>query len=382
MTAHAKLSASGAHRWMNCPGSVKAEAGYGDNSSPYAQEGTNAHELADHCLINDVDAEFYVGDGTFGVDVTEEMAENVQKYLDYVRSLPGDLHSEQRVEFDTWVPGGFGTADAVVVHEGKCTVADLKYGKGVPVSAEDNPQLKLYALGVYSHFEFIYEIDTFRLAVVMPRYGADGYIDEWEISVEDLLEWGERVKDLAEIALRIGAPRVPGESQCRWCKAKNNCKAAAEHHLAVIADGFETIQEPIEPRDPDGLSNADIGAILPQIDTIRAWLSVIEARAADEIQSGNEVPGYKMVAGRTSRAWTDEEAAEKSLKRLVGAGEAYTKKLLTPPQAEKKIKDKKQRERFMSKYVESKVGAPTLVPESNKKPALEFNPAEGFETDD
>ena len=169
---------------MNCPGSVKAEEGLGEGSSVFAQEGTNAHELADHCLVNGEDAVLYEGvEGHFEFDVTQEMAENVQKYLDYVRSLPGDMFSEQRVEFDEWVPGGFGTADAVIIQDGLCTVVDLKYGKGVPVSAENNPQLKLYALGVYAHFSFIYEIRRFRLAVVMPRYGADGYIDEWEIDV-------------------------------------------------------------------------------------------------------------------------------------------------------------------------------------------------------
>lgn len=394
---HARLSASGAHRWLACPGSIAAEDAFGDQRSSYAAEGSAAHALCERCLVHEQDADQYLGwhvtvgtqdlitehapdpigenETTFAVD--KEMVDAVQQYLDYVRSIPGELIIEQRVNFSRWVPEGFGTADAVVVAEGICHIIDFKYGKGVRIDADENPQMMLYGLGALHEFEFIYDyFEKFQLTVVQPRLD---HISEYEISYDDLLMWGDlEVKPAADLACSDHAPRKPGEKQCRFCKAKGTCKALAESSLALIFEGFEdqdpSITEPT-PKCVDSLSPEEVAEILKHTSLIKDWVGALEAHAHAQLTNGAEIPGWKLVAGRSSRDWNDAAKAEGALKRKLGAKNAYQpRKLLSPAQAEKVLgKD----DLIMKRYVEKKEGKPALAPVSDKRPAV--NLLAGFE---
>lgn len=205
--AHARLGASNAHRWLLCPGSVAAEEGLPDTAGPFAEEGTRAHELAERALRG-------AGDVLAAHD-DQSMADYVRVYVDLVTRLAqgADLFEiEQRVDYGEWVEGGFGTADALIVTGDTLRVIDLKYGRGVRVDAEDNPQGMLYALGAYAETRHIFEVRRVIITIVQPRLD---HISEWEISIDDLLRWAEWVKGRAEATAAPDAPRVPGESQCR-----------------------------------------------------------------------------------------------------------------------------------------------------------------------
>ena len=207
MTEHAKLSASGAVRWLECPASVGMEEAFPDTSSEFAEHGTAAHELAERCLTEDVTAEFHSGKTFNGFDADAEMAEAVQLYLDYVRNHKGKMFVEQVVDFSPWVEDGFGTCDCIVIAGNTAYVTDLKYGKGFRVDAENNPQLMLYALGALNEYEFIFDhINLFSLAIVQPRLD---HISEFRITKSELLAWAETVKVKAQQCLEEDAPFNP-----------------------------------------------------------------------------------------------------------------------------------------------------------------------------
>lgn len=386
--AHARLSASGAVRWMACPGSVRVEAALPDETSTYAEEGTVAHEVGALCLRTGDVAANYVGnvfatkDGeistlTDGADreyeVDEEMVESVQLYLDYVRQQPGTLVIEQRVDYSPWVPDGFGTADAVILHDGTACVVDLKYGKGVRVDAEDNPQIMLYALGALNEFGFAFDIDKFKLVIVQPRLD---HISEWTVSREDLENFGAWASKCAERALADDAPLTPSEKACKFCRARGSCKALAEHAYALACDGFEAIGGPVETRDPAILTPHELSALLNDIDILDGWAAAVRGHAVAMLMRGETVPGFKLVEGQSRRQWDDEEAAGRALARKLGAKEAFVKKLIPITQAEKLLG---KGDTLVAKYTIKPPGKPTLAPESSPKPALTFDPTDGFE---
>ena len=359
MTAHAKLSASGAHRWMACPGSVKAEAGLSDRSSSFAEEGTRAHDLMEKMLLRDPRE---VGES---FDVHSEMVEHVQTYVDYVESLkrPGDtLFVEHRVDFSEWVPDGFGTADTILRGEDYNHIVDLKYGKGVKVYVQDNPQPLLYGLGAYADFGFISNFKTVRMSIVQPRLD---HIDEWEISVTDLLKFGEEARQAAADTLNPNAPRAPGEKQCKFCKAKADCPALYKLTADTLMADFEQIDEAPQPHK---LTDGQLRAALENKALIEAWLASVELTIKQRILEGGAFEGFKLVEGRAVRKWSDEDRAGALLAHLVGDHAAYTHKLISPAQAEKLLG--KSKKGLIEEVVAKPRGAATLARQSDPRPEI------------
>ncbi len=366
MTAHAKLGASKAHRWITCPGSIAAEATLPDTSSAAAEEGTAAHALAELCLRNGWAPEKFLGKDVEGTVVDEEMAGAIAVYVDYVNSLRGDKLIEERVSFSAYAPGGFGTADALVFHEGMLEVVDLKYGKGVRVDADQNAQLMLYAVGAFTEHGFDFQVDTVRMTIVQPRLD---HIDSFEMRVKDLLFWADKVvRPAAKLALSDNAPFKPSEDACRFCKAKAQCKALAEHNLSVAQLSFDDLgPEPLELPEPHLLNAAQVSDLLPHLDGLVNWASAVKEHAMSVLSAGGIVPGFKLVPGRALRRWGDEQEAEERLGDLLG-DEAFVTKLVSPSQAEKLLGRKRAGE--ISDLITKPQGKPQLAPEADPRPAI------------
>ena len=360
---HAKLSASGSARWLNCPGSVAAEDSFPNTSSSAAQEGTCAHEIADRCLRNQLSADSFLGQVIEGVKVDQEMVEHVQGYVDYVLSFDGELLPEQQVDFSPWVPDGFGTSDSIVIGETTVRIIDLKYGKGVPVYAENNSQGMLYALGVYNDFGYLLDgQDTFIVDIYQPRIGN---FSQFEISLMDLLKWGEWVKLQADLALSKDAERVPGDKQCLWCKAKGDCKALMNYTQKIIMADFDDLSA---LDDPDSLSKEQKRLVIENRPLIESWLKSVEHSVTALLLDGGKFAGFKLVEGRSNRKWSNEEEAQKVLLSVKSDDEIFTKKLISAPQAEKLL-GKKDKD-LISDLIIKPEGKPTLAPESDKRPAI------------
>ena len=369
-TLHAKLGASNAHRWLHCGGSVKAEQGIPDKSSSFAAEGTAAHELSELALLSKEqhDPHHWVGRELpeSGWYVDKEMADFVQVYTDYCRAIAkeaDEVFIEQRVSYSDWVPDGFGTNDFGALYlEGKrIKIADLKYGKGVQVDAEHNPQAMLYALGTYAEFSWIENFEWVDIAIVQPRLD---HISEWSISVKELLKWAEWVSQRAEIALSDDAERVPGEKQCRFCKAKDRCPALLKYTEDIIMADFDDLDE---LESPDRLTDKQLSNILQHKGLVESWLTSVENVVRERLEAGGDFPGFKIVEGRSLRRWSDEEYAHSALHKYLGDN-LYKKTMISPAQAEKLLI--KENRHVLSDIVIKPKGRPTLVPESDKRPPI------------
>jgi regulator of sigma D len=312
---HAKLSASGSAKWLNCPGSVNAESVYPKSSSSYADEGTLAHEIADLCLKNRKDAVFYLGKTLKELNIKissikqehkidDEMVQNVQEYVDYVLSFETTdsiLFTEEKVDFSNVVPEGFGTCDSAILvpHKRRLHIFDLKYGKGVPVDAFENTQGQMYAIGFYNQIGFLDDFDDISIHICQPRINN---FSEWEISVKDLIKFSKWVAERAELALTPNAPRVPGEKQCQWCLAKGDCKALLRFTEDIIGQQFDNLDE-VENQ---SLTNDNKKTILDNKDLIIDFLSSVEKSVYEELLKGTEFKGYKLVEGRSNRAFAEK----------------------------------------------------------------------------
>jgi len=381
---HAKLSASGSSKWLNCPGSVNAESNLHVKTSKFAEEGTLAHELAEVCLRNYKNSSVLnndyksatdrigetitckSGESTISTLVTKEMAEYVQEYIDYVLAYETDnsqLYIEEKVDFSNIVPEGFGTLDAAIFDykSGVCHIFDLKYGKGVSVYAEENTQAMLYALGLYNDFKCLDVIRDFKIHIVQPRI--NNY-SSWNISIKDLIIFGKFASEKAREALKPNAPRIPGEKQCKWCKAKHNCPALMKFTEEIILESFENLNDKKEIiKDSDKLNKNQIKLIVDNKKLIEDFLKSVEDHVYDKLCEGENFKGYKLVEGRSNRKWNDD--AEKALKEELGE-DAYQKKLITITSASKKIKKDK-----IDSLTYKPKGELKLVPDSDKRKSID-----------
>lgn len=376
--AHAIISPSGAHRWMACTPSALLEAQFPDATSSAAAEGTLAHEI---CEIKARQRFFQKGDTGYLAKgaATRKLNElrkhdlfqdEMEGYTDsYVEQLDAQalrfqaepyIALETRLDLSEWIPDGFGTADCIMIGGDTLLVADFKYGKGVRVSAENNPQMQIYALGSWAKFNMLFEIKRIVMMIIQPRLSSDPEI--WEESIEDLLAFGEMVREKAQLAAKGEGDYVPGEEQCRFCRAKETCRARADHNIAMSFGPSGQM--------PPLITDAEVGEYLKRGADVAKWLKDLQDYALRSCLDGKEIPGYKAVEGRGSREWTDQEAAFRALQDS-GVPEAmmYERKALTLAALEKVV-GKKAFAEAAGRYVEKKPGKPALVPETDKRPAI------------
>ena len=401
--AHATLSPSSAVRWMACPGSVALTAGMPDQGSDHAAEGTVAHEVAQRCLQGSVDAASMIGwditvDGrTWTVDA--DMAQHVQAYVDRVRAIvqatQGELLVEQRLPIGqiTGEDGAHGTADAVILAGDEIIVIDLKFGRGVQVDAEDNPQLQIYALAALDEFGLAGDFSRVRMIIDQPRLGA---VSEWAQTADQLREFGDRVTAAAYASRQPDAPLNPTAKGCRWCKAKATCPALSAHVEATVGADFEAL-EVTETRTKLYREDAQfmprlVAAHLAAVDLIEDWCKAVRAEAERRLLAGEPVPGFKLVQGRRGhRAWTDAAQVEALFKDVfrLRVDEMYDLSLISPTSAEKLApkfgKDGKPlppkagapkpvfgplQWKKVTALIYQPEGKPSVAPESDKRPAL------------
>lgn len=366
--AHALLSASSAHRWINCTPAPYLEAQHPDTSSDAAAEGTAAHELAEHKLRQHLDMPttrpVSEWDSEEMDDYTDAYADHVMAELQRAREVDkaAFLAIEERLDFSHIVPDGFGTGDALIVSDDTLTVVDLKYGKGVEVSAVGNPQMRLYALGALATYGAIYDVEQVRTVIFQPRLAN---ISVEEISVDELVAWAEDVvRPAAEKAI-AGEGELKAGEWCRFCRHAAQCPALAAEMFAPVPTTAEHV--PAAP-DPDTLTDTQIATIVAHAGELKKWLSKVEDFALAQANEGRAYPGLKLVEGRSVRKYTDEADVARTVE---AAGEdPYKPREVLGITAMTKLLGKKRFDELLGDHVHKPEGKPTLVPESDKRPAL------------
>lgn len=355
---HAVLSASASKRWLNCPPSAKLNAEIPDITTEYAKEGTDAHELAEY-KVNQL-LGIKADNPTENLDYyNQEMEDCTDRYAQYIAEQMSQYSSpvvmvEQRLDFSRYVPGGFGTGDCIIVADDVLTVIDLKYGKGVAVKAEYNPQMMLYALGALEMFSILYDINEVKMVIFQPRIEN---ISEFSMPVSDLLNWAENeLRPKAKLAAKGEGEFCAGE-HCRFCKVKATCRKRAEYNLAIAKYDFAP---------PDMLEDSEIEMILERADALTAWAADVKEYALSEALKGRKWNGYKVVEGRSNRKYTDEKMAVAVVKKA-GKDPYSEPKILGITEMTKLLGGKKKFDELLSKYVCKPQGKPTLVPESDKQ---------------
>lgn len=371
---HARLSASGAYRWMACTPSVKLEEQFPDKGSEYAAEGTLAHTIAE-LIIRYNNKEMTKKAFSTRMNklrkeelYSKEMEDYIACYTENVWELfneakktcpDAQLLPEQRLDFSEYVPEGFGTGDVVIIADDMVQVIDLKFGKGVGVSAVENPQLRLYGIGAYLEHSMLYDIRRVKMTIIQPRLEN---ISTEELTVEELLDWAEKeVRPKAELALNGEGEYLPGD-HCRFCKAKAVCRARAKENLALAK---------LEMRDPAILEEWEIGEVLRRAEELNSWAKDVKEYAFEQALSHDvKYEGWKLVAGRSNRKYLDEDKVKETLiKAGFRQGDITETKLLGITAMEKAV-GKKTFEEVLSNLVIKPEGKPVLVPETDSRPEL------------
>ena len=415
MSTHAKLSPSKRSRWALCPGSIREEAKYPDTGSgPAAADGTHSHTLLEYCIqldrfidpMTQVGAKFEDHEGEFVVDAGR--AERVKIAVDYIRerSMNGmfKVISEQKVdpEFLLGRDDLSGTVDCQIIGPDWIELIDYKDGMGV-VSAEGNMQLEQYAYGVLAGYKLpvngVYPFNTHRMTIIQPKLALKGMkpITSHEVSVRSLLDNMGTIITQAAATDKPDAPLVPGESQCKFCRAKGSCNALASNVMKEVGIMFQPVvtqtldvAQQSADKDPSTMDDAQIAQIMEAAPLMRQLLEGVEKEALRRLESGQSIPGLKLVNGRGSRAWAlpEDDMAEKLVKMGIPKSAVFETKLVTPAKAEKLTWEKKdgtkvaltdrQLKRMEQEYVVKLAGKLTVAPESDGRPAVITNAAPLF----
>ena len=360
---HAVLSASSSHRWLNCNPSARLEQEFEDRETEAAAEGTAAHALAEHKLRKALKMRSSRPQSQFDSD---EMEEHTDSYVEFVleqleraKQYCTDpmILIEQKLDFSCYVPDGFGTGDCLIVADKTLHIIDFKYGLGVLVDAYENPQMMLYALGALRIFDSLYDIEKVSMSIFQPRREN---VSTWSIPVTELKQWAdETLKPKAELAYAGKGEYVPG-AWCQFCKAAVKCRARADARMELAKYEFAL---------PPLLTDAEIEDILGKLDDLTKWANEIIAYAQDAaINHGKHWTGFKVVESKTNRKYTDEAAVIESA-NAAGYHDIYKKSLISITEMEK-LMGKKTFSEILGEYVKKPQGKPTLVPASDKRPAI------------
>lgn len=366
--SHAFLSASGAHRWLNCTASPRAEEDIPETSSPYAEEGTKAHEVAESLILR------YLArkqDGKEWGYVYSEDEEALRLYVDFViqecekpYKHISTVFVEKPIDFSAYVKEGFGTCDTVILRDNELIIIDLKFGKGLRVEAEDNPQLRLYALGAYEALSLVVDFQKITTVIIQPRLD---HISVENLTPEELVQWGESIRPIAAEAYEGSGTRNPG-SWCQFCKAAPVCSA-----LAKVA--FENARKDFTQPD-ENMTMDEVRVFYEKLPMIKKWASALEDYVKKQAFNGNVLPGHKLVEGRSSRRWSDSGRAEERFKQLGYSSDKYLKTtVITAPQTEELVGKTRFNEDFIDLVVKQP-GSPTLVPQNDKRKSL--SPGDDF----
>lgn len=374
---HALLGPSGADRWLVCPPSARLCEQFPETTSTYAEQGRIAHEIAELKIMKYITP---MGPRTFTTRINkikknehykEEMDKNTDIYIDHIKSIAMAMKgspfisAEREVSYEEYVPDGFGTSDCIIIGDNILHVVDYKNGAGVPVSPENNRQMKLYALGAYLMYRVIYgdSIEIVRMSIVQPNTSGDP-VETWEMPLSELLTWAESIKPTAKLAFAGQGEFTPGEKQCRFCKAKETCRARKDYNLE--AEGFTKPVAMLPPL----ISDVEVGEILYRTRDLAKYVKDLEAYALQKSLEGVEIPGWKAVQGRANRTFTDIDKAFEHLATL-----GFKKEMLfeTKPitlTAVEELVGKKEFKEALGSFVISPPGKPTLVQASDKRIAV------------
>ena len=372
MANHALLSASASHRWLNCPPSARLCEGYDDKGSNFAAEGSDAHSLCEYKLRKALGMEAH--DPTEDLSWYDaEMEDAAESYAAFIMELVAEARKtcsdpvvlvEQRLDYSRYVPAGFGTGDCVLIADGSLHIVDFKYGRGILVEAEGNPQMKLYALGALEIFDCLYDIQTISMTIYQPRRSN---VSTCSLPRAELMDWAEKVLiPTAELAFAGDGEYQCGE-WCQFCKAKADCCERARMNMALARYEF---------RQPPLLSDEEIEEILGQLDSLTDWAADIRAYALQAALNGKHWSGYKLVEGRSVRKYTDEQAVAAAVKE---AGfNPYEEPKLLGVTAMTTLLGRKQFNDILGSLVTRSQGKPALVPETDKRPEMKSSAQNDF----